>query len=88
MATSDGVPVAWMLRREGASDQRRVSGSDLMLECGAAAAASEAIFRLGSNRGLECLHRPGSEPGRLWKRYLVTHTLFMVGAVRQLVSWR
>jgi N-acetylglucosaminyldiphosphoundecaprenol N-acetyl-beta-D-mannosaminyltransferase len=27
--------------------------------------------------GLEWLHRFGSEPGRLWKRYLVTHSLFL-----------
>ena len=36
------------------------------------------------NNGLEWLHRLGSEPRRLWKRYLVTNTLFVVGAIRQL----
>lgn len=35
--------------------------------------------------GLEWLHRLASEPGRLWKRYLVTNTLFVLGAVKQLV---
>jgi N-acetylglucosaminyldiphosphoundecaprenol N-acetyl-beta-D-mannosaminyltransferase len=35
--------------------------------------------------GLEWLHRLGSEPRRLWKRYLVTNTLFIVLAFRQLV---
>lgn len=35
--------------------------------------------------GLEWLHRLCSEPGRLWKRYFVTNTLFVLGAVRQLV---
>lgn len=35
--------------------------------------------------GLEWLHRLCSEPGRLWRRYLVTNTLFVLGAVRQLV---
>lgn len=34
--------------------------------------------------GLEWLHRLCSEPGRLWKRYLVTNTLFVWGAMRQL----
>jgi N-acetylglucosaminyldiphosphoundecaprenol N-acetyl-beta-D-mannosaminyltransferase len=36
-------------------------------------------------RGLEWLHRLASEPGRLWKRYLVTNTLFMLGAAWQLL---
>jgi N-acetylglucosaminyldiphosphoundecaprenol N-acetyl-beta-D-mannosaminyltransferase len=36
------------------------------------------------HRGLEWLHRLSSEPGRLWKRYLVTNTLFVIGAVKQL----
>lgn len=35
--------------------------------------------------GLEWLHRLCSEPGRLWKRYLVTNTLFVLGAARQLL---
>lgn len=38
------------------------------------------------NGGLEWLHRLASEPRRLWKRYLVTNTLFVIGAVRQLVG--
>jgi len=33
LATPDGAPVAWMLRRQGAAGQRRVSGPDLMLAC-------------------------------------------------------
>lgn len=37
-------------------------------------------------RGLEWLHRLLSEPRRLWKRYLVTNTLFLWLAGRQL--WR
>ena len=36
--------------------------------------------------GLEWLHRLCSEPRRLWKRYLITNTLFVAGAVRQLLS--
>ena len=35
--------------------------------------------------GLEWLHRLSSEPGRLWKRYLVTNTLFILGAAKQLL---
>ncbi len=49
MATPDGAPVAWMMRRHGASNQRRVSGPDLMLDyCTQAAASSEPIFLYGS----------------------------------------
>ncbi|MBI2225482.1 MAG: WecB/TagA/CpsF family glycosyltransferase, partial [Betaproteobacteria bacterium] len=36
--------------------------------------------------GLEWLHRLCSEPRRLWKRYLVTNTLFILGAFRQLAK--
>jgi N-acetylglucosaminyldiphosphoundecaprenol N-acetyl-beta-D-mannosaminyltransferase len=36
------------------------------------------------DNGLEWLHRLASEPGRLWKRYLVTNTLFILGAMKQL----
>ena len=39
------------------------------------------------DNGLEWLHRLLSEPGRLWKRYLVTNTLFILGAARQLL-WK
>lgn len=35
--------------------------------------------------GLEWFHRLASEPRRLWKRYLVTNTLFILLAIRQLV---
>ena len=37
-------------------------------------------------RGLEWLHRLLREPRRLWKRYLVTNTLFAIGAVKQLLQ--
>lgn len=37
------------------------------------------------DNGLEWLHRLASEPRRLWKRYLVTNTLFIFGAARQLM---
>lgn len=36
--------------------------------------------------GLEWLHRLASEPRRLWKRYLVTNSLFIFLALRQLLS--
>ena len=49
LATPDGAPVAWMLRRQGATGQRRVSGPDLMLDyCAHAAAAGQPIYLLGS----------------------------------------
>jgi len=35
--------------------------------------------------GLEWLYRLGSEPRRLFKRYMVTNTLFVVGFLRQFV---
>ena len=35
---------------------------------------------------LEWLHRLLSEPGRLWKRYLATNTIFMIAAARQLLK--
>lgn len=37
---------------------------------------------------LEWLHRLASEPRRLWRRYLVTNTLFVVGAAKQLLLAR
>lgn len=40
------------------------------------------------DNGLEWLHRLTSEPRRLWKRYLVTNTLFVLGAARQLLLHR
>lgn len=36
--------------------------------------------------GLEWLYRLGSEPRRLFKRYLVTNTLFVVGFLRQFLQ--
>ncbi len=39
-------------------------------------------------RGLEWLFRLCQEPGRLWKRYLVTNTAFMVLLTRRLVTGR
>jgi N-acetylglucosaminyldiphosphoundecaprenol N-acetyl-beta-D-mannosaminyltransferase len=36
--------------------------------------------------GLEWLHRFASEPRRLWRRYLVTNTLFIFHAMRQMLG--
>jgi N-acetylglucosaminyldiphosphoundecaprenol N-acetyl-beta-D-mannosaminyltransferase len=36
------------------------------------------------NAGLEWLHRLISEPARLWKRYLVTNTIFVFSVIKQL----
>ena len=38
--------------------------------------------------GLEWLHRLATEPKRLWRRYLVTNTLFVCGAFRRLIQKR
>ncbi len=185
MATADGAPVAWMLRRLGFVGQERINGPDLMWKyCDVAARQAEPIFLYGSSRetlallhsrlvtafpglkiagaisppfrpltqdedaqdvvainksgagivfvslgcpkqerwmaehcgrikavmigvgaafdyhagsvrraptwmrqaGLEWLYRLFSEPRRLWRRYLVTNTLFVFGAVHQLIN--
>jgi N-acetylglucosaminyldiphosphoundecaprenol N-acetyl-beta-D-mannosaminyltransferase len=187
MATPDGAPVAWMLRKLGARQQQRVCGPDLMLDyCAQAAQHGEAIYLYGSTQatldalqkqllarwpslriagaesppfraltqteddaavarinasgagtvwvslgcpkqelwmaahhgrvhavmvgvgaafdfhagtvtraplwmrkhGLEWLHRLASEPRRLWKRYLVTNSVFMLRAASQLLLRR
>lgn len=185
MATPDGAPVAWMLRRQGFAGQNRISGPDVMwalcercategvpvycfgsteatlglleqrlrasfpvlkltmesppfraLTAEEDAAAVDRIHASGAgivfvglgcprqerwmaehrgrvhavmigvgaafdfhagtvqrapawmrNNGLEWLHRLISEPRRLWKRYLVTNTLFVMGAAKQLL-WK
>jgi len=183
IATPDGAPVAWMLRRLGVARQERISGPDLMRKyCELAASRHEGIFLLGGTddmlerlqrtlrsefpglhiagtcsppfrplsaqedeaivaqinasgagvvwvglgcpkqelwmhahrgrvhavmvgvgaafpflagtvrraplwmqqTGLEWLHRLASEPRRLWRRYTVTNSYFIVGALGQL----
>ncbi len=187
MATPDGAPIAWMLRRIGFPTQPRINGPDLMwkyCEQAASRGAAESIYLFGSTpdtlailqkrmlcafpclriagthsppfrpptpaeddavvraindsgagvvfvslgcpkqekwmaahrgrinavtigvgaafdfhagtvvraplwmqkSGLEWLHRLASEPRRLWKRYLVTNTLFIIAAARQLLT--
>lgn len=187
MATPDGAPVAWMMRKLGFAAQQRINGPDLMWKyCAEAAERNESIYLYGGteetlailqtklasafptlqvagaysppfraltptedaavverinasgagtvwvslgcpkqemwmaahrgriqavmigvgaafdyhagtiqraplwmqNAGLEWLHRLVSEPRRLWRRYLVTNTLFIAGAARQLLTRR
>lgn len=184
MATADGAPVAWMLRKLGFTGQQRINGPDLMWRfCGEAERLGFPVYFYGStpetlallesrlraqfknlvicgcysppfhaasadeehaeaqhinasgaavvfvglgcpkqemwmsrqrgkvqavmigvgaafdyhagtvqraplwmqHAGLEWLHRLASEPGRLWKRYLVTNTVFLIAAARQLI---
>lgn len=187
MATPDGAPIAWMLRRLGFKGQARINGPDLMWRyCKQAAQSAEPIYLYGGtlqtldllqrrllehfptlkivgaysppfrplsededatvveaindsgakivwvslgcpkqeiwmaahrgrvnavmvgvgaafdyhagtirrapvwmqNYGLEWLYRLMSEPRRLWRRYFVTNSLFLIGAVRQLIGSR
>lgn len=187
MATPDGAPVAWMLRRLGHAEQQRINGPDLMWRyCEQAQSRAEPLFFYGSSEetlatlkvkllaafpalniagaisppfrtltndedeaivaqinasgagvvfvslgcpkqelwmaahrgrihavmigvgaafdyhagtiqrapkwmqdgGLEWLHRLASEPRRLWRRYLVTNTLFVLGVAKQLLLAR
>lgn len=49
MATPDGAPVAWMMRRLGFAEQIRIDGPDLMLRCcERAAKTGVGVFLLGS----------------------------------------
>lgn len=48
MATPDGAPIAWMLRRLGQIDQQRINGPDLMWRyCEQAQSRAEPIFFYG-----------------------------------------
>lgn len=184
MATPDGAPVAWMIRKQGFKDQQRINGPDLMWRYFAQAAQrQESVYLYGGapetlallqkrmavdfpglkvagavsppfrtltpaedaaavdhinasgagtvwvslgcpkqeswmaahrgrinavmvgvgaafdyhagtiqraplwmqNKSLEWFYRLATEPRRLWRRYLVTNTLFIVGAARQLL---
>lgn len=50
MATADGAPIAWMMRRLGFPEQGRINGPDLMWNCCAAATAQgRAIYLYGSS---------------------------------------
>lgn len=73
----------WMLEHRG-----RISA--VMLGVGAAFDYHAGTIKRAplwmQRNGLEWLHRLSSEPRRLWRRYFVTNTLFVIGAVKQLVS--
>jgi N-acetylglucosaminyldiphosphoundecaprenol N-acetyl-beta-D-mannosaminyltransferase len=185
MVLPDGAPIAWMLRRKGFVNQRRVTGPDLMLQlCAALETEDIGVFLFGSSEktlkrlttrlqttfpkldirgalspdygewsstlereyidminrsgagiifvglgcprqeiwierrkndihgvllgvgaafdfhagtikrapeflqklGLEWLHRLVSEPRRLWRRYLITNTRFILLSIRELLS--
>jgi len=48
LATPDGAPIAWMLRRSGFLHQQRINGPDLMLKyCEQAALRGESVFLYG-----------------------------------------
>lgn len=49
LATPDGAPVAWMMRRLGRAGQQRINGPDLMWQyCERAASGVESIYLYGS----------------------------------------
>jgi N-acetylglucosaminyldiphosphoundecaprenol N-acetyl-beta-D-mannosaminyltransferase len=62
---------------------RRRGAAPLLLAVGAAFDFVSGTKRRApawmSRMGLEWVHRLGSEPGRLWKRYLVGNTRFVLG---------
>ncbi|ODU50258.1 MAG: teichoic acid biosynthesis protein [Thiobacillus sp. SCN 63-374] len=82
----------WMAahRGQGALDASPLRVRAVMIGVGAAFDFHAGTVRRAPawmrDNGLEWLHRLLSEPGRLWKRYLVTNTLFIVGAARQLLG--
>ncbi len=48
LATPDGAPIAWMLRRLGFPQQQRINGPDLMIKyCEQAALRGESVFLYG-----------------------------------------
>lgn len=59
MATPDGAPVAWLLRRLGSIGQTRINGPDLMLKyCEHTAKAKESIYLYGASKStLDVLER-------------------------------
>lgn len=51
MATPDGAPVAWLMRKSGVPAQQRINGPDLMWRyCEDAAARQEGIFLFGGQQ--------------------------------------
>ena len=53
MATPDGQPVAWMLRRLGAPEQGRIDGPELMLRyCASAARSGVSVYLFGGEESV------------------------------------
>jgi N-acetylglucosaminyldiphosphoundecaprenol N-acetyl-beta-D-mannosaminyltransferase len=51
LASPDGMPLVWILRKRGVQDQERISGLDLMLRlCDAMQASEESIYLYGSTQ--------------------------------------
>lgn len=74
MATPDGAPVAWMLRRQGIGGQQRVSGPDLMPDyLDHAATAAEPVFLFGSTE--DTLARLQTKLRARWPALLVAGAL-------------
>lgn len=59
MATPDGAPVAWLMRRLGVASQERINGPDLIWHyCAEAAKRNESIYLYGGQQGtLDILQR-------------------------------
>jgi N-acetylglucosaminyldiphosphoundecaprenol N-acetyl-beta-D-mannosaminyltransferase len=52
MATPDGMPVAWALRKMGVAGQQRINGPDLMWRyCAQAEACGQSVYFYGSTDG-------------------------------------
>jgi len=47
---------------------------------------NQTSTQMDAGCGLEWLHRLVSEPRRLWRRYLVTNTIFITLAAKQLLN--
>lgn len=63
MATPDGAPVAWLMRRLGVANQERINGPDLMWRyCAEAAKRNESIYLYGGQQStLDALQKKLSE---------------------------
>jgi len=89
-----GAGVVWVSlgcpKQEKWMDEHRGRIQAVMVGVGAAfdyhAGTIERAPLWMQRHGLEWLHRLASEPQRLWKRYLVTNTLFIWYASRQLLA--
>jgi N-acetylglucosaminyldiphosphoundecaprenol N-acetyl-beta-D-mannosaminyltransferase len=75
----------WMAEHRGRVQAVMIGvGAAFDFHCGKISRAPQWM----QDHGLEWLHRLGSEPRRLARRYLVTNTLFLIRAARQLLTRR